>query len=661
MTARATSVGAVGVVLALVGGAVGTGGGASADATDVKVLANRVTLRATVSTSISESATSAIINALYDSEAKPTFSNARLGDGLARQELISSVQDGKLSGSDSRYAISGVPFSAAEQAQLATAKVDLVEMPIHAVGLGVFVSGPALQSQGYGSLGFPIVTAQKNPDDDGSGFLPKYLFTDAPSDDLDGRSPTLPALQMKLPWRNLSSMLVGTAGGNDVGANGAPSAPFNSWYAPSLLTLWGYEWDPDVALWRKTGTTKYMNQFIQVSSPRPASRFEPTADNLYLQQVVVEKAPEAWNLAFATAAKPGPSETWQPFQPVLSRGLDQILPLLAQPDQPSSDPRGTPPPIMGTMAAMPTWGLQGALDAFPGKAQRFWVAELQNASGEWVSPTSDAITKAVAAGGTTPLHALHDPAPGAYPLTWVESLYAPSKGLSIDETNSLLAMVRFMATDGQDIMKRDGDGVLSPALVKQTLDAANKLATSSCTAAGGVPVTATASPYYPPATEAPKLAALAAQVVCGTKVAPPATTTTTTTVAPTTTSSSTTTSTSTSTSTTMAPVTFPASPSVTARRTTTPATTRPAPTAAPSVPAPTPTGAPPSTTRVPASTTTSTVAPAPQVLPAAISAKLPLGLPGDGTGGFDRVSTMLLGGVALLFGRSQLRRRRKPS
>ncbi len=49
----------------------------------------------------------------------------------------------------------------------------------------------------------------------------------------------------------------------------------------------------------------------------------------------------------------------------------------------------------------------------------------------------------------TPLYALTNKVPGAYPLVWVDHLYAPAHGLSIEKTEALAAVIRYLATAGQ--------------------------------------------------------------------------------------------------------------------------------------------------------------------------------------------------------------------
>src|SRR5262249_22722230 len=100
-------------------------------------------------------------------------------------------------------------------------------------------------------------------------------------------------------------------------------------------------------------------------------------------------------------------------------------------------------------------------------------------------PTPDSITKAVAAGGGKALYALTHDVPDAYPLVWVDRLYAPATGLSIEKTEGMAMLIRYLATSGQAKAAPVGEGQLSPALVTEALTAADSLVTSNCAAAGG--------------------------------------------------------------------------------------------------------------------------------------------------------------------------------
>jgi hypothetical protein len=150
-----------------------------------------------------------------------------------------------------------------------------------------------------------------------------------------------------------------------------------------------------------------------------------------------------------------------------------------------------------------------------------------------VTPTPAAIDAAVngtpavtptATTGAQPLYAATHPVAGAYPLTYVDYLYAPAHGLSVQKTEALATVIRYLATDGQHPLAGNGDGQLSSTLVSQALASANQLVISNCPAADLVD-TATPGPYTP--TGLPGLDGLGKAFHCEVPgPSPPATTTT---------------------------------------------------------------------------------------------------------------------------------------
>ncbi len=104
---------------------------------------------------------------------------------------------------------------------------------------------------------------------------------------------------------------------------------------------------------------------------------------------------------------------------------------------------------------------------------------MRNASGEWVAPSPESITKAIAASGE-PLHTLTNKVSGAYPLTWVERIYVKASGLSIDKTNAVATFIRYVVTEGQSVNATVNDGRLSDALVREALDAADAVVKGNC-------------------------------------------------------------------------------------------------------------------------------------------------------------------------------------
>ena len=121
-----------------------------------------------------------------------------------------------------------------------------------------------------------------------------------------------------------------------------------------------------------------------------------------------------------------------------------------------------------------TWSTFGAPKDF------VELLPILNANGEYVAPTSASITKAAAAGGDQPLYAFDHKVPGAYPFTWIDHLYAPAHGLSVEKTEGLATLIRYIVTAGQDVAATVGEGRLPDSLVQKSLDAADALVMSNC-------------------------------------------------------------------------------------------------------------------------------------------------------------------------------------
>ena len=165
-----------------------------------------------------------------------------------------------------------------------------------------------------------------------------------------------------------------------------------------------------------------------------------------------------------------------------------------------------------------------------------WIG-VQNANGDFVTPNPAAVEAGVDAGaaaGEAPcsatnqnaLYAATNKVPGAYPLTWVDCLYAPTKGLSIAKTDALAGFIRYLVTDGQNSLHANGDAALPEQYVFQALAAANQVVTSNCPSAGGaVVLTSQPVPYAP---TDPGVQSIGAVDQCETAPTPPASTTTTT-------------------------------------------------------------------------------------------------------------------------------------
>lgn len=626
---------AVALVGVLLGSAVSLAPSSAAEF-DAVVKANPVSLRLSTSEGMSERAVTEVINLLFEAPARPSYLIARLGSGLARGRLVTAVADGKLTGTDPRVVLSGSPFTSAERAAVTAAGFELGRMPVHAVAQSILMTGPATEPGSFGT----------------EKLIEDGLIELGEPDLIDGPHPSAAASTFRLPWKNFAAMYLEVSEGFA-----------NWWLEPSLMAEWGFVRNDVTGTFSRPGSDFYL--VGTDGYPKFSARFEPSATNLYMQQAILESAPEVWATYFRLQGVPAPTASSESFlggQGTVwrSKGVGELLRHLADPSGQGRNILDAT--IRGSMTAAPLWSLGQLSDAYPAARSQRWVAKLRNGSGEWVLPTSESISRAVAAGGERPLYAIGNAAPGAYPLTWVESFYAPTTGLTIDETNALAGLVRLMVTDGQDIVRKDQDGVISAPVRATALDALNRTVTTNCQAADGVVVTTQDSPYYPSAELAPKLRALPAQAVCATKV--PIATTTSTTAAPTTT----TTAAPTTTSSTTPPTTARAAAvqGTTARTTPRPATTRPAVTTTPETTTAVPTTvAPTTTTTAPAIAPTDVTEPPPTIPEgdtgaiAPVRALLPFGQPDPGAGGFNRLLTMLLGGACVLWGRRAFGRRRR--
>jgi hypothetical protein len=260
------------------------------------------------------------------------------------------------------------------------------------------------------------------------------------------------------------------------------------------------------------------------------------------------------------------------------------------------------------------------------------------------------------AAGTTPDVATTEVVPGGYPLTWLTSLYTEGGRFSPDQANSMAATIRYIVTDGQDAIVTDGGVAMSDALVAKALKGADAVVAANCTQPGFEVATGGPS-VFEPAT--PKVQAIAAMKHCQAVPPPPATTATSVAATTTTTAATTTTSNaSTTTAVTTAPtVVGSEAPVVTSRSSSgnTPSAVRPAPSRTVAVTVPisestTNTSAPAS---VSATTTTTSVAPsgAGRLVRGRPLSALPMPRPADGSSGFKKLGTLMLGSALFLFGR----------
>src|SRR5579875_2760381 len=79
-----------------------------------------------------------------------------------------------------------------------------------------------------------------------------------------------------------------------------------------------------------------------------------------------------------------------------------------------------------------------------------WLG-VPNAKSQYLDPTPSSIDTSVKAGGATPFYALTHKVKGGYPLTYIADLYAPAHGLSVERTEAIATLIRYLATGGQKV------------------------------------------------------------------------------------------------------------------------------------------------------------------------------------------------------------------
>lgn len=166
----------------------------------------------------------------------------------------------------------------------------------------------------------------------------------------------------------------------------------------------------------------------------------------------------------------------------------------AQPGATGADLTAQPPKLQTGMSLPGKFFSFGVTDAATASRYRLGVAELLNPAGQWVSPTADALTKAVAGwkAGSTKGVLDADPGlktPGAYPLATV-TYAAASLGQDAAARKDYATMLRYVAGPGQTT--GIGPGLLPPgyaplpaALRDQTLTAASELVTGVVPSSSG--------------------------------------------------------------------------------------------------------------------------------------------------------------------------------
>jgi ABC-type phosphate transport system substrate-binding protein len=382
------------------------------------------------------------------------------GSATGRQNLIDGSAD---------FAVSGVPFQPGEVAGVQGGASAFIDAPIEVATMATFVEPMFVQKP---QAAFISVSVICDPDDETT--WPPNVTT---PDGCVVRAPyTGP---VRIPNRNLAAMFLHYAG--------TTTPRLWSWNNPDVL--WAFGIDP--------ATAELQNDSIE-AGPGIAGRSDPDEISYYMQQFIKQGAPDIWQGRIDLDRR----ILWEPitermpaFSGVTRDGAEQQVEQLAWG---GCSVRGTCTPTeTGGLAPAPPSMLSTFKSAFP--KQVIALAEMQNANGDWVGPTSASINKAVDAGGDSPLYALTHKVSGAYPVVWVDHFYAPAHGLSIAKTEGLAALIRYLATTGQEKAASVGEGRLPAPLVAKALAAADQLVKSNCIGADRVVVSSSdPGPLAPP-------------------------------------------------------------------------------------------------------------------------------------------------------------------
>jgi hypothetical protein len=375
------------------------------------------------------------------------------GSQQARQDYLAS-------GSSLDYIISGVGFQPNELKQLKNGAKDLIDAPVF-VGTTGFLLVPPITA--FANGGFGVLRTDKCDPNDPSTPDPTACTTYYPYNG-----------PVRVPNFLLAAM--------------GQQGPLFQWDNPNILRA--------LQISLSQGTDFAPPQFepttIGANLGQPAAflRSDPSESDYYLQLFG-----DLW-------ANPKSTPTVTEQLPNVARQTRQgVLQQVQQLEvRQGTDPPGLIAPVQPSALSQfntdeAAAHLENPPPPIPPPAEWIWM---QNANGDWVQPTTASIDAAVAAGGDAPLYALTNKVPGAYPLAWIDHLYAPAHGLTVDKTEALATAIRYFATVGQGATKAQGDGQLSAPLVLQALNAANSLVSSNCTGPGRLIVQSSNPGVYAP-------------------------------------------------------------------------------------------------------------------------------------------------------------------
>ncbi len=243
-----------------------------------------------------------------------------------------------------------------------------------------------------------------------------------------------------------------------------------------------------------------------LSPARPIVRSDSDAFNYYLDAYLARTEPEERRSFFAPVADPGAaapplSEVWPIFTTPSRQGMDNVVGQVRE----GLDPGSSGLAFGGAVAPVSVGSAAESLLLNAAKPEGtripLYTPQLRNASGSWVQANPASITAALAAAERDPAAgAFGATDPAAYPISWVNTLYAPASGLTADQANGIATLIRWQVGAGQQDAHAaaGGDGKLTPKMVAAALAAANEIVESNCESAkGSVYDTTDGGPFAP--------------------------------------------------------------------------------------------------------------------------------------------------------------------
>lgn len=305
------------------------------------------------------------------------------------------------------------------------------------------------------------------------------------------------------------------------------STPSELWEEPSFVS----QADPSGCPKNAAGECLQRIEGPGVPGPVSGVRTDNAAINKYLQQYLRQQDPAAFESRMLpetpAAERPGYQITTRwPRSAQASRQPDEALVSSIRNwtnFQSSEIPKGGSIAFVHPLKARLAIDLeaQDATATPPKTVTDLWIPDFVS-DGEVRSATPDAITKAIAAGGETPFYAASHPVASAWPFAWVNRIYFPAKGLSVDQTNAAATMLRWQMTVGQAVAPTLADGMLTLDMTKEGIKAANDLVASNCAAAKGKVVKEVGAGPFTPKDQGAVFDALGPQSWCQATAATPA-------------------------------------------------------------------------------------------------------------------------------------------